>query len=80
MGVDTGISCCAGQVLVLAVRYMLMSLRVAVFLCKAKVNYIHKVTLLAKTHEEVVGLDITMDEILRVDVLYTTYLQSKWYN
>ena len=64
MSVDAGISCCTRQVLVLTVRYVLMRLGITVLLSQAKVNDIHKVTLLAQAHEEVVRLYITMDKVL----------------
>ena len=46
---------------------MLVSASVTVLFGQAKVNDIDKVALLAKSHEEVVGFDITMDEVLGVD-------------
>lgn len=69
MGVDrrvTGGSC---QVLVLPVRDVEMGLGVAVLLRKAKIDDIDLVSALANTHKEVVGLDIAVNEVARVDVL-----------
>jgi len=64
MRIDAGVSCSARQVLVLAVRYMLVCFRVAVLLCQSEVDDVHKVTLLAETHQKIVRLYITMDKVL----------------
>ena len=48
---------------------MLVGACIAVLLCQSKVNDVDQVALLAKAHEEVVGLHITVDEILRVNEL-----------
>ena len=69
MGVDRGITSSAGQVLVLSVRDVEVSLRVPVLLGKTKINDVDLVASLADAHEEVVGLDITVDEGLGVNVL-----------
>jgi hypothetical protein len=69
MGVDRGIASRARQVLVLSVRDVEVGLGVAVLLRKTKVNNVDLVAALADAHEEVVGLDVTVDERLGVDVL-----------
>lgn len=69
MGVDGGITSRARQVLVLTVRDVEVSLGVSVLLGQTKVNDVDLVATLANAHEEVVGLDITVDEGLGVDVL-----------
>ena len=69
MGVDGGITGRASQVLVLPVRDVEVGLRVTVLLGQTEVDDIDLVTTLADAHEEVVGLDITVDEGLGVDVL-----------
>jgi hypothetical protein len=51
-----------------------MSFGVTVLLGQTKINGVHQVSLLAKTNEEVIGLDITMDEVLGVDVFHTSNL------
>jgi len=76
MRVDGGVARRAGQVLVLPVRDVLVCAGVTVLFGKAKVNDVHQVALLAKPHEEVVGLNVPMDEILGVDVLNATYLKT----
>lgn len=40
---------------------------IAVFFGKAKVDDVHQVALLAKPHQEVVGLDVTVNETARMD-------------
>ena len=69
MSVDTGITGGTSQVLVLTVRNVEVSLGVAVLLGETKVDDIDLVSALANAHEEVVGLDITVDKRLCVDVL-----------
>lgn len=69
MGVDTGITGSTSQVLIFTVRDVEVSLRVAVLLGETKVDHIDLVSTLANSHEEVVGLDITVDEGLGMDVL-----------
>lgn len=69
MSVDGGIPGRSGQVLVLSVGNVEVRLGVTVLLGKTKVDNIDLVATLADTHEEVVGLDVTVDEGLGVDVL-----------
>lgn len=69
MGVDRGITSGTGQVLVLTVRNVEVSLGVTVLLRQTKVDHIDLVAALADAHQEVVRLDITVDEGLGVDVL-----------
>jgi hypothetical protein len=71
MGVDGRISGSSGQVLVLAIGDMKMGLGIPVLLRKTKVNDIDLVAALADTHEEIVRLDVTMDEIAGMDVFDT---------
>lgn len=76
MCIDGGIACCASQVLVLPVRNVLVCAGITVLLGQAKVNDVNQVALLAKPHQEVVRLYISMDEVLGVNVLNTAYLES----
>ena len=69
VGVDRSITSSTGQVLVLAVWDVEVSLGVAVLLGQTEIDNIDLVATLADTHEEVVRLDITVDEGLGVDVL-----------
>lgn len=70
MSVDRGVTSCACQVLVLSVRNMKMGLGVPVLLRKAEIDDVDLVATFSDTHKEVVGLDITMDEVTRVNILY----------
>jgi len=54
-----------------------MDLGIAVLLRQAEVDDVNEVALLAETHQEIVGLYISMNEIFRVYVFYATYLQRK---
>jgi len=67
--VDGGVARGARQVLVLAVGDVLVRAGVPVLLGQPKVDDVHKVALLAQAHQEVVGLHVAVDEVLRVDVL-----------
>lgn len=69
MSVDTGITGGTSQVLVLSVRDVEVSLGITVLLGQTKVDDIDLVAALTNAHEEVVGLDVTVDERLGVDVL-----------
>ena len=69
VGVDTGVASGTGQVLVLTVRDVEVSLGVTVLFGQAKVDNVDLVSTLADTHEEVIGLNVTVDEGLGVDVL-----------
>ena len=69
MGVDAGITGSTRQVFVLTVGNMEMGLGVTVFLGKTEVNDIDLIAALANAHQEVVGLDITMDEGLGMNIL-----------
>lgn len=69
VSVDGSVTGSASKVLVLSVRDVEVSLRVAVLLGQTEVNNVDLVATLANTHQEVVGLDVSVDEGLGVDVL-----------
>ena len=69
MGVDRGIARGSSQILAIAVRDMLASLRVAEPLGQTEVNNVYVVLLLADSNQEVVRLNITMEEVPRMDKL-----------
>jgi hypothetical protein len=69
VGVDGGVTSGTGQVLVLSVWDVEVGLGVPVLLGETEVNHVDLVAPLADAHEEVVGLDVTVDEALGVDVL-----------
>lgn len=69
MGVDGGVTRRAREVLVLTVGDVLVRLGVAVLLGETEVDHVHDLGALAQADEEVVGLDVAVDEVLRVAVL-----------
>jgi hypothetical protein len=69
MGVDGGVAGSAGEVLVLPVGYVQMGAGVAVLLGQAKVDDVDLVAALGDAHEEVVGLDVTVQEVFGVHIL-----------
>ncbi len=71
MRVDTSITCCSCQVLVLAVWDVKVGLWVTIFLGQSEVNDVDLVPTLADAHQEIVRLDITVDERFGMDVLDT---------
>jgi hypothetical protein len=68
MGVDGGVSGSSCQVLVLSVRNVLTGPVVSVLFGQSKVDQEEFVAVTPNTHQEVVWLDVTMNEILIVDV------------
>lgn len=75
MCVDGGVAGRAGQVLVLSVRYVLVCPSVSVLLGQAEVDDVNKIAFLPQAHEEVIGLHVSVDKVLRVDVLNTADLK-----
>lgn len=69
MGVDRRVSGGSGQVLVLSVGDVEVRLGIPVLLGESKVDDVDLVASLSDTHEEVVGLDVSVDEVSRVGVL-----------
>lgn len=69
VGVDRGISSGTSKVLVLSVRNVEVGLGVAVLFGKTEVDDVDLVSTLANAHQEVIGLDITVNERLGMDVL-----------
>ena len=76
MGVDGSVSSCAGQVLVLAIRDVKVSLGVSVLFGKSEIDNIDLISSLANAHEEIVGLDVSVDKVSRVDILDSRDLQG----
>ena len=77
VGVDGGVAGGASEVLILAVGDVLVRSGVAVFLGQAKVDDVDQVALLAKSHQEVVRLHVSVDEVLQVDVFNPTDLEQR---
>ena len=76
MGVDTHVSRSTREGLALSVRDVLLGLGIAVLLGHTKVDNVNDVGALGSgsTDEEVVGLDVSVDEVLLVDGLYPRQL------
>ena len=62
MGVDTGVSWGASQVLVFSIWYMGICFRITETLCQTKVDHVDLIAALADAHQEIIWLDITMNE------------------
>lgn len=69
VGVDRGVTGSSGEVLVLTVGDVQVRLGVTVLLGETKVDHVDLVSALADAHQEVVGLDVTVNEVARVNVL-----------
>lgn len=70
MGVDRRVTSSTSEVLVLTVGDVEMCLGVTVLLCETEIDDVDLVAALSDAHQEVVWLDVTVDEVARVDVLY----------
>jgi hypothetical protein len=70
MSVDRGVPSGTRQVLVLSVRDVQVCLWVPVLLCETEIDDIDLVSTFTDTHQEVVGLDISVDEVSGVNVFY----------
>lgn len=68
MGVDRCVSSSAREILVLSVGDVEVRLWVTVLLGQTKVDHVDLVAPLANAHQEVVGLDITVNEVARMHV------------
>ena len=76
VGVDGSITSGTSQVLVLSVGDVKVSLWVSELFRETKINHVNLISTLADAHEEVVWLDVTVNEVARVDVLDTRYLRE----
>jgi hypothetical protein len=68
MGIDRSVPSSTSQVLVLPVGDMQMSLGVSVLLGETEINDIDLIASFPNAHEEIVGLDISVDKVSRVNV------------
>jgi hypothetical protein len=68
MSVDRSVPGGTSQVLILSVWDMKVCLGVSVLLGKTEINHIDLVSTPADSHEEIVGLDISVNKVSRVDV------------
>ena len=69
--VDAGVSGCSGQVLVLSVRDVLPGPVIAILLGQSEVDEEELVTVATDSHQKIVGLDVSMDEVLVVNIFDT---------
>jgi hypothetical protein len=69
MRIDAGISSRSSQVLILPIRNMQVCLWIPVLLCQPKINNIHLIGTFSQTHQEIVGFDVSMDEIFGMNIL-----------
>ena len=68
MNVDVSVMSSSSQVFVLPVQDMKVHLWVPEFLCKTEINDIDFIAMFANAHEEVVGLDVSVNEVFGVNV------------
>jgi len=68
--VDTGISRCAGQGFVLPEGNVISCPRITIPLGKTVINHVKGVLLFPNTDQEIIGLHVTMNERIGVQVLY----------
>lgn len=69
MSVDRSVPSRSSQVLVLSVRDMQVSLGITVLLCETKVDDVDLVSSFSNSHQKVVGFDVAVNEVARVNVL-----------
>ena len=76
MSVDTHVSRSTGKRLALSVRNVLLRLGIAVLLGHSEVDNVNDILRLRvrSAYEEIVGLDVSVDEVLLVDGLYPRQL------
>jgi hypothetical protein len=77
MSVDRSVTSSSSQVLVLAVRDVKVSLGITVLLCETEIDNVDLVSTFTDTHEEVVGFDISVNEVSRVNVFDSRDLCGK---
>lgn len=77
MCADAHIPSSSRQALVLAVRNVFVAIWINILLCKTKVNYKYRIPFRAggAANEEILGLNVTIDEQLGVNILHTLNLQ-----
>ncbi len=68
MGIDTSISGSSCEILVFSVCDVLVRACISILLSQAKVNNVNKISFLPKTHQEVVRLYISVNEVFRMDI------------
>ena len=77
MCVDAGVSSGTGQVLVLSVRDVQVRLGISVLLGESEIDDVDLISSLSDSHQEIVGLDISVNEVSRVNVFDSGDLSSR---
>jgi len=77
MSANGSVSSRSSQILVFPVENVLMGATITVLLGQAKVDDIHQIAFFAQPHQEVVRLDVPVDEVPRVNKIYSTNLQRE---
>ena len=75
MRINTGISSCASQVFILFILDVLVSFTISVSLGKTEIDDMYNVWFLSKTHEEILGLYISVNIILGMQTSDSTKLK-----
>ena len=68
VGVNQGVVVSSHQILIFMIRNMEMGLRISVLHCKTKVNN-NLIATCADAHEKIVGLNVMVDEVTRMNIL-----------
>ena len=76
VSVHWSISCSSCQILSISIRDVLTSLRVSKPFCEAKIDNVNVVLLLSDTNKEIIWLDISVEEVSRVNELYSLKLKQ----
>lgn len=69
MGVETSVTSCASKVAILTIRNVLLRARVSVFLGQTVIDQMNDIGVLAKSHQEIVWLYVSMNIVLPMDLL-----------
>lgn len=80
MSVDGSVASRAREVFILPVGDVLVCSGITVLLGQAKVNDVDQVALFTETHQKIVRLHISVDEVLGVDVFNSTDLEKISFN
>ena len=68
VGVNQGVAVSSHQILIFTIENMEMDFGISVLRCKTKVNN-NLVAMCANAYEKIVGLDVTVDEVMRMNIL-----------
>lgn len=77
MGVDRSVASRTSEILVLSVRDMEVGLRVTEFFRQTKINDVDLVAALSDAHQKVIGFDVTVDKVARVDIFDARNLERR---